>query len=237
MTTAAARSPVGAASGQPSPIRVLLADDHAMLREGIRLSLEAMGDMVVVAEADDGASAVQQTTETCPDVVVLDVTMPRLNGLEALRQIKRAHPDLPVLILSMHDNETYVVQALQAGASGYVLKHSAARELASAIRSVHAGDAYLHPGIAKRVIADYVRRLDPAEAAGPLSALTAREREVLQLAADGRTVRQIAARLHLSPKTVEHHRAAAMNKLDLHNQTDLVKYAIRIGLTEPWSTS
>ena len=237
MTTAAARSPVGAASGQPSPIRVLLADDHAMLREGIRLSLEAMGDMVVVAEADDGASAVQQTTATCPDVVVLDVTMPRLNGLEALRQIKRAHPDLPVLILSMHDNETYVVQALQAGASGYVLKRSAARELASAIRSVHAGDAYLHPGIAKRVITDYVQRLDPAEAAGPLSALTAREREVLQLAADGRTVRQIAARLHLSPKTVEHHRAAAMNKLDLHNQTDLVKYAIRIGLTEPWSTS
>ena len=137
----------------------------------------------------------------------------------------------------MHDNETYVVQALQAGASGYVLKHSAARELAAAIRSVHAGDAYLHPGIAKRVITDYVQRLDPAEAAGPLSALTAREREVLQLAADGRTVRQIAARLHLSPKTVEHHRAAAMNKLDLHNQTDLVKYAIRIGLTEPWSTT
>ena len=103
--------------------------------------------------------------------------------------------------------------------------------------AVHAGDAYLHPGIAKRVITDYVQRLDPAEAAGPLSALTAREREVLQLAADGRTVRQIAARLHLSPKTVEHHRAAAMNKLDLHNQTDLVKYAIRIGLTEPWSTT
>ena len=237
MTTAAARLPVGAAAGQSPPIRVLLADDHAMLREGIRLSLEAMGDMVVVAEAEDGASAVQQTDETRPDVVVLDVTMPQLNGLEALRQIKRAHPDLPVLILSMHDNETYVVQALQAGASGYVLKRSAARELASAIRAVHAGDAYLHPGIAKRVITDYVQRLDPAEVAGPLSALTAREREVLQLAAEGRTIRQIAARLHLSPKTVEHHRAAAMNKLDLHNQTDLVKYAIRIGLTEPWSTT
>ena len=237
MTTAAARLPVGAAAGQSPPIRVLLADDHAMLREGIRLSLEAMGDMVVVAESEDGASAVQQTDETRPDVVVLDVTMPQLNGLEALRQIKRAHPDLPVLILSMHDNETYVLQALQAGASGYVLKRSAARELASAIRAVHAGDAYLHPGIAKRVITDYVQRLDPAEVAGPLSALTAREREVLQLAAEGRTIRQIAARLHLSPKTVEHHRAAAMNKLDLHNQTDLVKYAIRIGLTEPWSTS
>ncbi len=237
MTTTAARSPVGAVAGRSSPIRVLLADDHAMLREGIRLSLEAMGDMVVVAEADDGANAVQQTAETRPDVVVLDVTMPRLNGLEALRQIKRAHPDLPVLILSMHDNETYVLQALQAGASGYVLKRSAARELASAIRAVHAGDAYLHPGIAKRVITDYVQRLDPAEVAGPLSALTAREREVLQLAAEGRTIRQIAARLHLSPKTVEHHRAAAMNKLDLHNQTDLVKYAIRIGLTEPWSTT
>ncbi len=237
MTTAAARLPVGAAAGQSPPIRVLLADDHAMLREGIRLSLEAMGDMLVVAEAEDGASAVQQTAETRPDVVVLDVTMPRLNGLEALRQIKREYPDLPVLILSMHDNETYVLQALQAGASGYVLKRSAARELAAAIRSVHAGDAYLHPGIAKRVITDYVQRLDPAEAAGPLSALTAREREVLQLAADGRTIRQIAARLHLSPKTVEHHRAAAMNKLDLHNQTDLVKYAIRIGLTEPWSTT
>lgn len=237
MTTAAACSTVGAAAGQSPPIRVLLADDHAMLREGIRMSLEAMGDMVVVAEADDGASAVQQTAETRPDVVVLDVTMPRLNGLEALRQIKRAHPELPVLILSMHDNEMYVLQALQAGASGYVLKRSAARELASAIRAVHAGDAYLHPGIAKRVITDYVQRLDPAEVAGPLSALTAREREVLQLAAEGRTIRQIAARLHLSPKTVEHHRAAAMNKLDLHNQTDLVKYAIRIGLTEPWSTT
>ncbi|MAG37382.1 MAG: DNA-binding response regulator [Dehalococcoidia bacterium] len=223
MATAAARSPFGESSGSQQTIRVLLADDHAMLREGIRLSLEAMGDMEVVAEAEDGASAVLLAAETRPDVVVLDVTMPQLNGIEALRKIKQAHPDTPVLILSMHDNETYVMQALQAGASGYVLKRSAARELASAIRAVHSGEAYLHPGIAKRVITDYVRRLDPTEAAGPLASLTAREREVLQLASDGQTVRQIAARLHLSPKTVEHHRSSAMNKLDLHSQTDLVK--------------
>ena len=213
-------------------IRVLLADDHAMFREGVRLCLEALGDFVVVAEAADGADAVQHAADTRPDVVVLDVAMPHLNGIEALRQIRRTRPDVPAIILSMHDSEAYVAQALQAGASGYVLKRSAAQELAAAIRAVHAGDAYLHPGIAKRLIADYVHRLDPDTVAGPLVGLTAREREVFQLAAEGKTVRQIAHRLHVSPKTAEHHRTAAMSKLDLHSQTDLVKFAIRVGLID-----
>jgi DNA-binding NarL/FixJ family response regulator len=216
-------------------IRVLLADDHTIVREGVRLCLEAMGDIEVVAEAEDGQVAVQLTVQLKPDVAVVDLTMPRLNGVEAIRQIKRDVPSTEVVVLSVHDSEAYVVQALRAGAAGYVLKRNAATELAAAIRAAHDGQAYLHPSIARRVIDDYLSRIhaSPGQAAEPYERLTPREREVLQLAAEGHTTRAIAGLLCLSTKTVEHHRASLMTKLGLHGQTELVKYAIRAGLVEP----
>jgi len=215
-------------------IRVLLADDHTIVREGVRLCLEAMGDIEVVAEAEDGQMAVQLANQLRPDVAVVDLTMPRLNGVEAIRQIRRDLPDTEVVVLSVHDSEPYVVQALRAGAAGYVLKRNAATELAAAIRAAHAGQAYLHPSIARRVIDDYLSRIHASDGGvgEPHERLTPREREVLQLAAEGHTTRAIAGLLCLSTKTVEHHRASVMTKLGLHGQTELVKYAIRAGLVE-----
>jgi DNA-binding NarL/FixJ family response regulator len=215
-------------------IRVLLADDHTIVREGVRLCLEAMGDIAVVAEAEDGQEAVQLAMLLRPDVAVVDLTMPRLNGVEAIRQIKRDLPSTEVVVLSVHDSEAYVVQALRAGAAGYVLKRNAATELAAAIRAAHDGQAYLHPSIARRVIDDYLSRIHASEDAitEPHERLTPREREVLQLAAEGHSTRAIAGLLCLSTKTVEHHRASLMTKLGLHGQTELVKYAIRVGLVE-----
>jgi DNA-binding NarL/FixJ family response regulator len=214
-------------------IRVLLADDHTIVRQGVRLCLEAMGDIEVVAEAEDGQLAVQLANQLRPDVAVVDLTMPRLNGVEAIRQIRRDLPDTEVVVLSVHDSEPYVVQALRAGAAGYVLKRNAATELAAAIRAAHDGQAYLHPSIARRVIDDYLSRIHASEdAAEPHERLTPREREVLQLAAEGHSTRAIAGLLCLSTKTVEHHRASLMTKLGLHGQTELVKYAIRSGLVE-----
>lgn len=215
-------------------IRVLLADDHTIVRQGVRLCLEAMGDIQVVAEAEDGQEAVQFTARLRPDVAVVDLTMPRLNGLEAIRQIKRDVPATDVVVLSVHDSEAYVVQALRAGAAGYVLKRNAATELAAAIRAAHAGQAYLHPSVARRVIDDYLSRIHRAEEVSePHERLTPREREVLQLAAEGHSTRAIAGLLCLSSKTVEHHRASVMTKLGLRGQTELVKYAIRAGLVDP----
>jgi two-component system response regulator NreC len=211
-------------------IRVLLADDHTIVRQGVRLCLEAMGDIEVVAEAEDGQAAVTLAVQLRPDVAVVDLTMPRLNGVEAIRQIKRDVPSVEVVVLSVHDSEAYVVQALRAGAAGYVLKRNAATELAAAIRAAHDGQAYLHPSIARRVIDDYLSRIHAAEDSEPYDRLTPREREVLQLAAEGHTTRAIAGLLCLSTKTVEHHRASLMTKLGLHGQTELVKYAIRAGL-------
>jgi len=215
-------------------IRVLLADDHTIVREGVRLCLEAMGDIEVVAEAEDGQMAVQLANQLRPDVAVVDLTMPRLNGVEAIRQIRHDLPETEVVVLSVHDSEPYVVQALRAGAAGYVLKRNAATELAAAIRAAHDGQAYLHPSIARRVIDDYLSRIhSSADAATePHERLTPREREVLQLAAEGHSTRAIAGLLCLSTKTVEHHRSSLMTKLGLHGQTELVKYAIRAGLVE-----
>lgn len=216
-------------------IRVLLADDHTIVRQGVRLCLEAMGDIEVVAEAEDGQVAVQLATELRPDVAVVDLTMPRLNGVEAIRQIKRDIPSTEVVVLSVHDSEAYVVQALRAGAAGYVLKRNAATELADAIRAAHQGQAYLHPSIARRVIDDYLSRIHASSEAvtEPHERLSPREREVLQLVAEGHSTRAIAGLLCLSAKTVEHHRASVMTKLGLHGQTELVKYAIRAGLVDP----
>ena len=215
-------------------IRVLLADDHTIVRQGVRMCLEAMGDIEVVAEAEDGQMAVSLTAQLRPDVAVVDLTMPRLNGVEAIRQIKRDVPSTEVVVLSVHDSEAYVVQALRAGAAGYVLKRNAATELAAAIRAAREGQAYLHPSIARRVIDDYLSRIHGSEEAAtePHQRLTPREREVLQLAAEGHSTKAIAGLLCLSNKTVEHHRASVMTKLGLRGQTELVKYAIRAGLVD-----
>jgi DNA-binding NarL/FixJ family response regulator len=220
---------------QKPRIRVLLADDHAIVREGIRLCLEGMGDIEIVGEADDGYQAVKAVQQLDPDVAVLDVTMPRLNGIEALRQIRRDYPRTRVVMLSMHDSEAHVSQALHAGASGYVLKRTGPAELATAVRAASSGDIYLHPSVAKRVVAGYLQATAGDAPGAPHDRLTPREREVLQLAAEGMTTREIAEHLVVSLKTAEHHRASAMAKLDIHNQTELVKYAIRTGLIEAYA--
>lgn len=223
-------------------IRVLLADDHAILRDGIRLLLAAQDDIDVVGEAGDGAEAVELVERLRPDVVLMDVAMPRMNGIEATRAIKAAHPHLPVLVLSMHDSEEYILPILKAGASGYVLKRAAAQELVSALRAAVQGHTILDPEVARRVMeslesAPHNPEPRPMAHAGArdgehpaLSVLTEREREVLTLIARGLTNQAIAQALFISIKTVQAHRANIMEKLDLHDAVELTKFAIRTGL-------
>ena len=212
-------------------IRILLADDHTILRDGIRSLLEDEQDMQVVGEAEDGHAAVKMTAQLEPDVVVMDIAMPLLNGLEATRQIKRSHPQVKVLILTMHENEEYIRQVLATGAMGYILKDAAARELLGAIRAVHQGEAVLSPAITRLVIEDYLRWGEPQPE--PVSnGLSAREREVLQLIAEGYTNKQIGEILCISVKTVQAHRNSLMQKLDLHDRGELIKYAIQKKIIE-----
>ena len=212
-------------------IRILLADDHTILRDGIRSLLEDEPDMDVVGEAEDGHSAVKMVAQLAPEVVVMDIAMPLLNGIEATRQIKRNHPQVKVLILSMHENEEYIRQVLASGAMGYILKDAAARELLGAIRAVHRGEAVLSPAITRLVIEDYLRWGEPQPA--PVSdGLSAREREVLQLIAEGYTNKQIGEILCISVKTVQAHRNNLMQKLDLHDRGELIKYAIQKKIIE-----
>lgn len=212
-------------------IKVLLVDDHAILREGVHALLAREPDIEVVGEAGDGQEATELVPRLRPDVVIMDIVMPRMNGLEATRLIRERHADVRVLILSMYDDHEYVVQIIQAGASGYVLKRVVTEDLVRAIHEVHAGESFLYPPIAATLIGDYLRvtRGERGVSARGES-LTVREREVLRLIAEGNSNQQIAVQLGLSRKTVDSHRANAMRKLDLHDVTEVVKYAIRTGL-------
>ncbi|HPA45903.1 MAG TPA: response regulator transcription factor [bacterium] len=212
-------------------IRVLLADDHPLTRAGVRGALEADGGFQVVAEAENGREAVQMAREFEPDVAILDISMPDLNGLDATQQILRDHPEIRILILSMHSDKRYVEQAIKVGAAGYLLKDCAVEEVAGAVRSVHKGHGYLSPGITGVLIEDYRERTGRSAKEPLESPLTPAEREVLQLLAEGKTSREIASALCVSPKTVEARRKQITDKLDLHTVAELTKYAIREGLT------
>jgi two-component system, NarL family, response regulator NreC len=207
-------------------VRILLADDHTILRDGIRALLDDEPDMVVVGEAEDGRTAVRLACQLKPDVVIMDIAMPLLNGLEATRQIKHDCPQVKVLILTMHENEEYIRQVLASGAMGYILKDAAARELLDAIHTVQRGEAVLSPAITRLVIENYLRWGD-LQKDNPSNGLSPREREVLQLIAEGYSNKQIAEILCISIKTVQAHRMRLMSKLDLHDRADLIKYAIQ----------
>ena len=211
-------------------IRILLADDHKITRQGLRSLLDKEFDMEVVAEAEQGRTAVRLVRELSPQVVIMDVTMPDLNGVEAARQIVSEFPDVKIIALSMHSDSLFVTEMLRSGASGYLLKDCAFEELARAIRTVVAGRTYLSPCIFGVVVNDYLHRLSKADFSGS-EVLTDREREVLQLLAEGKSTKQIALKLHISVKTVETHRRQMMDKLDIHTVAELTKYAIRKGLT------
>ena len=214
-----------------SKIRVLLADDHTIVRQGIKALLDAQEGIEVVGEAEDGREAVEKVKQLGPDVVVVDITMPNLNGIEATRHIKKINPEMKVLALTVHDNEEYVHQILQAGASGYLLKESAVSDLVSAINAVVKGDIFLSPSISKVVVKDYIRHVEAESGEfDSLNILTNREREILQLVAEGNTNKEIAGLLKLSVKTVDVHRSHIMDKLNIHDITGLVKYSIRKGL-------
>jgi DNA-binding NarL/FixJ family response regulator len=211
-------------------LNVLIADDHRMLRQGLRSLLEKEPDLRVAAEAENGRDAITAAEGGAIDIVIMDIAMPGLNGIEAARKLLSVRPSLKIIGLSMHTDRRFVSEMLKAGAVGFVSKDSAFEELVSAIRTVLAGKVYLSPAAAGVVVDDYLRRNASGEASA-FSALTAREREVLQLMAEGRNTKQIAMDLHVSIKTVETHRRQVMEKLDLYSVAELTKYAIREGLT------
>jgi DNA-binding NarL/FixJ family response regulator len=215
-----------------SPIRILIADDHAVLRAGLRMLLDAEPDMQVIGEAADGTMALARVHELTPDVVLLDVTMPRMGGLETLRQIQDTSPQTRVLILTMHDDESYLREALAAGAAGYVLKRAADIELLSAIRAVYRGGTYLHAAHTKVLFENRTSQRRPPAVTESEPHLSPREEQVLRLVALGYTSRQAADKLHLSAKTVETYRGRLMVKLNLRNRAELVRYALRRGLLE-----
>ena len=211
-----------------TPIRILLADDHHLVRAGIRSLLNGLPGIEVVAETGDGREAIELVRTHRPNLVLMDITMDGMNGLDATARLLKEFPQLRVIILSMHANEEYVRQALQAGAAAYLLKDAATAELELAVRAVAQGQTYLSPAISRQVVEDYLG--GQSEPAGPLTQLTARQREVLQLIAEGKATKQIAALLEVSVKTIETHRAQLMERLGIHDVPGLVRYAVRHGM-------
>jgi len=212
------------------PIRILLADDHSLLRDGLRLLLERQPDFSVVAEAGDGREALRRVEEHRPDIAVMDIAMPQLNGIEATKQIVAHNPSTSVIMLSMHHDESYVVRALNAGARGYLLKDSLKADLIAAVKSVSQGHSYFSPKIRLLLQEDYFRQMADKQKSDSLELLTARESEILQLAAEGRSNKEIAGLLNLSSHTVETHRAHILQKLNLHTVPELILYAVRKGI-------
>jgi two-component system response regulator NreC len=208
-------------------IRILLADDHALVRQGFRMILDAQPDMEIIGEAGNGREAVEQAEKLQPDVVVMDVTMPELNGIEATRRLATASPRTRVLALSMHKDSVYVREILRSGARGYLLKDCDDSDLIAAVRSVAKGEGYLSPAVSDAVLTDYRRHVTD-----PLDLLTTREREVLQMIAEGKTNKEIATTLNLSVYTVEAHRGRVMEKLNLHSTGELVRFALRSGMID-----
>jgi len=209
-----------------SKIRVLLIDDHALMRDGIRALLDLQDDIEIVGEASEGKEAIKKARELVPDVVIMDISMPEMDGLEATRQIKKKNPSVKVLVLTQHDNREYILSTIRSGSDGYLPKRALGSELVVAIRAVHQGHSFLYPTAAGALIEDYRRQVEKE----PYDRLTEREREVFRLIADGQTSREIADTLFIALKTVHNHRAKIMIKLDIHNRSELVKYAIRKGL-------
>lgn len=213
------------------PIKILLVDDHHIMRQGLRVILESQSNLEVIAEAGNGREAIQKVQETKPDMMIIDISMPEMNGMEATKQIHEIAEDIKVIVLSVHSDKQFVAVMLKAGASGYLLKDCVKDELISAIDIVNRGQKYLSPQITGSVLEDYKRFLN-YETQDVFTALTKREREVLQLLAEGRNTKQIASDLFISVKTVETHRQKMMNKLEIYNIPDLVKYAIQQGVID-----
>ncbi len=211
-------------------IRVLIADDHVIVRDGVRLILEAQPDMEVVGEASDGREAVEKARALAPNVVLMDIAMPGMSGLEATVVIKQELPEVQVVVLTMHENYQYFFEVLRAGATGYVLKGASSADLLASVRAAHEGGVYLHPTVAKDLVTDYVKRMEPGEETARYGGLSERERQVLTLVAEGRTSQQIADELFLGISTVQTHRAHIMEKLKLQNRSELIRYALRKGL-------
>jgi two-component system response regulator NreC len=215
-----------------SKIKLILADDHAVVRTGLRMLLEVQPDIEIVGEVETGTEAVSKTRSLKPDIVLMDIQMPGLNGIEATKQIKEFAPDTAVIALTMYEDDQYFFEMLHAGASGYVPKRAAPDELLTAIRAVGRGEVYLYPSLASRLVLDYLKRADSDDQPLIYDDLTPREREVLTLIAEGLSNAEIAEKLVISVKTVDRHRENIMRKLNLHSRVDLVKYALKIGLID-----
>jgi two-component system response regulator NreC len=211
-------------------IKIILADDHAVIRRGLRLVLEQQPDFEVVGEANDGREAVAMVEDLKPGIAVLDITMPNLNGIEAARQISAKHPEVGIIVLSMHADESFVLRALKSGARGYLLKESAEGDLINAIRLVSEGKSFFSPTVSRMLVQDYVRQLQDKDVEDSYELLTLRERELLQLIAEGKSNKDVAAMLNLSLYTVETHRSNILGKLNLHSVPELILYAVRKGV-------
>ncbi len=212
------------------PVRIMLADDHIIMRNGLRLVLERQHDFAVVGEANDGREAIAMAERLAPDVVVMDIAMPLLNGIEAAKRIAGENSKIAVLILSMHSDESYILRALKAGARGYLLKDSAETDLIQAVRAVSSGKAFFSPAVSKVLADDYLRQVRQRGLEDPYDLLTARERELLQLVAELKPTKDIATLLGLSPHTVDTHRGNLMQKLNMHSIPELILYAVRKGI-------